>query len=166
MFYSQITNNNINTTDLKTSVETYRQTRPFEIVRYGSSTHITITPGYKGSTIYKDSYYFPYRPFDADVQVQQGDRLLLYGQDDQIENGIWSILSIVNGYFNIQRPQDYAKSTPIRSGQYVLVNEGIIGGIIFKNITPEYDGNNNKIINYNGTSPQNWEPFKRIYYFP
>ena len=149
--------------DLKASVENARQTRPFEVVRTGSSSNRSITPGYKGNTILKDSYYFPNILFDSFIPLKNGDRILLYGQTNEIENGVWNVMSIVDGYVNIQRPTDYAKNTPIRTGQCVLVTEGqSIGGIVFLNITPEYDSNQNKIIAYNGTSPQSWEEYSSL----
>ena len=163
MFSSLISNinlKNLTTTELRTTIENSRQTRPFEIVRAGSSSNLEVEPGYQGITILNNSYFFPNVFFDVDVQLQSGDRILLYGQNDPIQNGIWNVVSIVSGYVNIQRPPDYAKNTPIRTGQCVLVTEGqSIGGIIFVNATPEYDSNQDKIINYNGTSPQYWEPY-------
>ena len=164
MFY--ILSNKLTYSDLKTSVENARQTRPFEIVRTGSSSNRPITPGYKGTTIFKDSYYFPNILFDTYIPLQPGDRILFYGQTNPIENGIWNVMSIIQEeiqYVNIQRPTDYAKNTPIRSGQYVLIAEGsTLSGNIYKNTTPEYDSNGNKIIAYNGTSPQTWAYYSSL----
>jgi hypothetical protein len=166
MFSSSITNINLkklSTTELRTTIENSRQTRPFEIVRAGSSSNLVVEPGYKGITILNNSYFFPNVLFDVYVELQPGDRILLYGQNDPIQNGVWLVMSIVAGYVNIQRPTDYAKNTPIRSGQCVLVTEGqSIGGIVFLNITPEYDSNQNKIIAYNGTSPQSWTEYFKV----
>ena len=166
MFNSLITNINLkklNTTELRTIIENARQTRPFEIARAGSSSNLDVQPGYKGITILDNSYFFPNVLFDSYVGLLTGDRILLYGQNDPIQNGVWIVMSIVDGYVNIKRPPDYAKNTPIRSGQCVLITEGLsIGGIVFVNSTPEYDSNQNKIINYNGTSPQYWEPYFKL----
>ena len=163
MFFSLISNK-INTSDLKMAVENSRQTRPFEIVRSGSSSNLALQPGYKGDTILNNSYYFPNVLFDVYVALSPGDRILLYGQTDPIQNGIWTVMSVVSGYVNIQRPPDYAKNTPIRSGQCVLITEGAtISGNIFRNTTQEYDSEQNKIISYNGTSPQYWQFYRTIY---
>lgn len=165
MFFSLISDK-VTTSDLKTAVENSRQTRPFELVRCATNYNIDLQPGYQGITILTNSYFFPNILFDVYVSLQPGDRILLYGQTDPIQNGVWTVMSIVSGYVNIQRPQDYAKNTPIRSGQCVLVTEGAtIGGTIFKNITPEYDSNQNKIINYNGTSPQYWTEYLNIFLY-
>ena len=170
MFSSLISNinlkNTINTTDLKTTITNSRQTRPFEIVRCGSSSNLDVQPGYQGINILKDSYFFPNITFDSNVILFNGDRILLYGQTDPVQNGIWVVMSIVSGYVNIQRPPDYAKNTPIRSGQCVLITEGLsLAGIVFKNITSEYDSNQNKIINYNGTLPQYWDQYFQLNVF-
>lgn len=168
---------NVSRSDFKAAFENSRQTRPFEFVRTGSSSNIPLTPGYRGNTVLKDSYYFTNILFDSlpfyygnppipYIELQTGDRILLYGQTNTIENGIWSVINIIDGYVNIQRPVDYAKNTPIRCGQCVLIYEGYQqSGIVFKNTTPEYDGNQNKIISYNGTSPQNWVPYVTIFNF-
>ena len=162
-----ILSNKLTYSDLKTSVENARQTRPFEVVRTGSSSNRPITPGYKGTAILKDSYYFPNILFDTYIPLTSGDRILFYGQTNQIENGIWNVMSIITEeiqYVNIQRPADYAKNTPIRSGQYLLIAEGeTLSGNIYKNTTPEYDSNQNKIIAYNGTSPQTWAFYTTLY---
>ena len=155
--------NKLSPSDLKNAVENNRQTRPFEIVRVASG-NIKLTVGYKGNTILKDSYYFTNGYLDGYIAPSPGDRILLYGQIDPIQNGIWDVMSIVSGYVNIQRPSDYAKNTPIRSGQCVLIAEGqTLTGYIYKNNTPEYDSNQNKIISYNGTSPQTWEQYRKIF---
>ena len=153
--------------DLRNSVENFRQTRPFEIARCAYNAildgNLSIEPGYKGTTIINDSYFFVNTVIDVNVNLSPGDTILLYGQDDPIQNGIWTVISIVSGYVNIQRPPDYAKRTPIRSGQCVLIIKGEnLHGRIFKNMTPEYDSNQNKIFSYNGFSPQNWEPYRFI----
>ena len=166
MFNSLISNINskkLTTTELRTTIENSRQTRPFETVRAGSSSNLQVEAGYKGITILNNSYFFPEVLFDVYVALEKGDRILLYGQNDPIQNGVWNVMSIVDGYVNIQRPPDYAKNTPIRTGQCVLITEGwSIGGIVFLNITPEYDSNQNKIINYNGTSPQYWTQYFKV----
>jgi hypothetical protein len=149
--------------DIKNEVENVRSSRPFEIVPVGSDTNINIKPGYKGSNVLYDSYYFTNMLFDSFLQIGPGDRILLYGQNNLIENGIWSVQSVVSGFVNIQRPPDYAKNTPIRTGQCVLITEGLKSGKIIINNTPEYDSNQNKIISYNGTSPQNWVEYKSIF---
>ena len=167
-----IISENVSSSDLKTSVENARQTRPFEIVEIAKHTNIPLQAGYQGITILKDSYFFP-----ADLlenTIQPGDRILLTNQNpitnltqvfsNDIENGIWIVMSKVLGYINIQRPPDYAKNTPIRPGQCVLAlkNDQTIGyKRIYINTTTEYDSNQNKIIAYNGTSPQRWQ-FYRI----
>lgn len=175
MFSSLITNTNLkklSTTELRTTIENVRQTRPFEIARASSSSNLDVQPGYKGITILENSYFFEKVLFDT-VELQIGDRVLLYGQNDPVQNGLWIVMSIINvysenqiiqnQYVNIKRPPDYSKNTPIRSGQCVLITEGSSnGGIVFVNSTPEYDSNQNKIINYNGTSPQYWEPYFRV----
>ena len=160
-----ILSNKLTYSDLKASVENARQTRPFEVVRTGSSSNRDIKPGYKGNTILKDSYFFTNILFDSFIPLKNGDRILLYGQTNEIENGIWNVMSIVNGFVNIQRPTDYAKNTPIRQGQCVLAlkNDQTIGyKRIYINTTTEYDSNQNKIIGYNGTSPQRWEFYRII----
>ena len=158
-----ILSNKLTYSDLKASVENARQTRPFEVVRTGSSSNRDIKPGYKGNTILKDSYFFTNILFDSFIPLKNGDRILLYGQTNEIENGIWNVMSIVNGFVNIQRPTDYAKNTPIRQGQCVLIVEGqTLSGKIFKNTTTEYDSNQNKIIAYNGTSPQTWQEYTSL----
>ena len=150
----------VNQSDLKLATESVRQSRPFEGVLCGSDVNIEITPGYKGSTILNNCYFFQNMIIDSNVILKPGDRILLFGQTDDRENGIWSVTSIISGYVNIQRPSEYDINTPIRSGQYVFITEGYKnGGILYKNTATEYDSNQNKIIIYNGTSPQNWEPY-------
>jgi hypothetical protein len=158
-----ILSNKLIYSDLKTAVENGIQTRPFEIVRTGSSINIPIKPGYKGNTILKDSFNFLNRLFDTYIPLKPGDRILLYGQTNKVENGIWNVTSIIDGSTNIQRPDDYATNRPIRSGQYLLIVEGqSLSGKIYKNITPEYDSNGNKIIAYNGSSEQIWQDYRYL----
>ena len=158
-----IISENVSSSDLKNSVENSRQTRPFEIVEIAKHMYIPLQPGYQGITILKDSYFFP---ADLLLGVQPGDRILLtYQYFNPIDNGVWVVMSIVLGYINIQRPPDYAKNTPIRSGQCVLAlqNDQAVGEKrIYKNTTPEYDSNQDKIIGYNGTSPQTWQFYRKI----
>jgi hypothetical protein len=112
-----ILSDNARASDLKNAVENSRQTRPFEIVQYARLENLVVEPGYKGITILRDSYFFP--QFNTNP-LQPGDRILLYGQDDPIQNGVWNVMSLFAGYVNIQRPSDYNKNTLIRPGQYVL----------------------------------------------
>ena len=158
-----IISENVSSSDLKNAVENSRQTRPFEIVQIAKHDYIPLQPGYQGITILKDSYFFP---ADLLLGIQAGDRILLTNQYfNPIDNGVWVVMSIVFGYVNIQRPPDYAKNTPIRQGQYVLalLNDDTVGDKrIYKNNTPEYDSNQNKIIVYNGTSPQTWQFYRKI----
>lgn len=157
--FSSVIEKYVKQTDLQSSIENVRQTRPFELVRCGCYYNIDLQAGYQGINILKDSYFFPIMPIDG-VTLQPGDRILFFAQNDPVQNGIWSVMSIISGYINIQRPSDYAKNTPIRSGQFVLIIEGQnVIGVLFKNITREFDDNQNKIINYIGTYPQYWEPY-------
>ena len=145
--------------DLQSSIESVRQSRPFELIRCGCYFNIDLQPGYKGINILKNSYFFPNIPIDG-IVLQPGDRILFFAQNDPVQNGIWNVMSIIAGYINIQRPPDYDYNTPIRSGQFVLIAEGQNAiGVLFRNITREFDDNQNKIINYIGTHPQHWEPY-------
>ena len=166
-----ITSENVTSSDLKNAVENARQTRPFEIVEIAKHNNILLQPGYQGITILKDSYFFPATLLPDTVRV--GDRILLTNQNPissigftfDIENGVWVIMSKVLGYINIQRPPDYAKNTPIRQGQCVLAfaNDQVAEvKRIYINTTPEFDDNQNKIIGYNGTSPQRWQYYRSI----
>ena len=166
-----IISENVSSSDLKNLIENSRQSRPFEIVRYAKNYDIPLQPGYQGINILKDSYFFPANLLQG---VQPGDRILLTYQNptnsngfsSDIENGIWVVMSIVLGYINIQRPPDYAKNTPIRPGQCVLALENdLFVGLyqIYINTTPEYDSEQNKIISYNGTSPQTWQFYRFIF---
>ena len=166
-----ITSENVTSSDLKNAVENARQTRPFEFVELATHTPIPLQAGYQGTTILKDSYFFA---ADLLPNNQVGDRILLTNQNKEsptavfstnIENGVWVIMSKVLGYINIQRPPDYAKNTPIRQGQCVLAfkNDQAVGvKRIYINTTPEFDDNQNKIIGYNGTSPQRWQYYRSI----
>ena len=157
--FSSVTSNSIKQTDLRSAIENVRQTRPYEFVRCASYFNIDLQPGYKGNNVLRNSFYFQEAKID-DITLEIGDRFLLYNQIDPVQNGIWNVMSIDSGYITIQRPTEYAKNTPIRPGQFVLVVDGsTIRGVVFRNITREFDENQNKVISYNGTYPQSWEPY-------
>jgi hypothetical protein len=160
-----ITTDKVTSDDLKAAVDNVRSTRPFEVVRCGSDINLKVEPGYQGINILKNSFFFPNVVFDLNVHLQAGDRIILFAQNDPVQNGIWSVVSIFAGYVNIQRPIDYAYNTPIRPGQFLIVIEGYyLGGAIIKNTTPEFDSNQNKINSYNGISAQYWTPYAYVNY--
>ena len=162
---------NVSENDINNEVENYRQKRPFEIVMVAMYSNIEIMPLQNSNNSFSISlqklilnlninvpnYIFPF---------EAGDRILLYRQTDRKQNGIWTVMSIVSGYLNIQRPPDYADNTPIRPGQCVLVVNAlpnVLKGAMYINTTSEYDSNQNKIISYNGKSSQYWTYFYTIY---
>ena len=160
--------------DLRDDLENIIQTRPFEVVLTTSGTNINIKR-------IDNDYYFTNQNFDVgytpaspnvlvSVSVSPGERILLFAQTDPRENGIWDIISIIDGKVYIQRPPEYNKYTKIRIGQCVMilggrnVNSSPPGfrGVIFINSTPDYDSNQNKIIMYNEISPQYWQFLAQI----
>ena len=157
--------NKINSNDLNDAINNVRATRPFEVVRCGTDINLKLEPGYQGINVLKNSFFFPKITFDLNVNINPGDRIILLSQNDPVQNGIWSVVSIVSGYVNIQRPVDYSYNTPIRPGQFLIVIEGYyLGGAVIKNTTLEYDNNQNKINSYNGISPQYWTPYAYVNY--
>ena len=94
------------------------QPRPFKSVRAGKNSNIPLTAGYQGAdgpTYMVNSYYFSVDMFGS-ANLRIGDKILLYAQTNSIENGIWSVSSIISGYVNIQRPLDPG----VNSGDMVL----------------------------------------------
>ena len=163
-----IISNNVSSNDLNEAVENVRSTRPFELVRTASYTNIKLEPGYQGSNVILNSYFFSDIEFDGfppipGIIVQPGDRILLFGQTNKVENGLWSVVSKISGYVNIQRVTEYAQNTPIKSGQFIIIIEGLrLRGAIIKNETPQFDSNKNRIISYNGISEQIWKLYGYI----
>ena len=172
MFLSDISKDTIKKTVLKNQVSSSIQSIPFDFIRCTININLDIKTGYKGNTVIFNSYFFPYQVFIGDSLLGQivlvpGDRFLLLGQNDPIQNGIWDVISIVDSnnisridgdYINIQRPKEYGKYVPIKTGQIVY---SIITSKLYKNTTPQYL-NGNKITNYNGLSPQYWVFYKNL----
>ena len=96
--------------------------KTFHIVRAGSKTNITLTPGYQGSFVIENGYYFPVEMFGSPIEA--GTKILLHAQTDLTQNGIWGVVSIVSGFANITRPVDYIEGFLINPGEVVLISEG------------------------------------------
>lgn len=100
---------------------------------------------------------FPYSNFD-NINLQNGDRLLLVSQINTNENGLW----VYNGINNsLERPDDWNEIEEVRIGCYVFIEGGVKNGgssWFLKNVD-----NSNPLIPFNS---QEWVKFsapKEIY---
>ena len=96
--------------------------KTYHIACAGGKTNITLTPGYKGSFVIENGYYFPVEMFGSPIRV--GTKILLYSQTNLTENGVWVVISIVSGFVNIIRPVDYIEGFLVNPGEIVLISEG------------------------------------------
>ena len=160
--------------DIKNVIEDSVQKRPIEFVRYSIGSNFNM------ETKNDETFYFNYNSFfnalPPIVPVYQfyynlyprtlviDDRILFYSQSKAVNNGIWSVISIIDGIVTIKRPIEYSKNTRIRTNQHIISFEDKpYFSRIYKNITIEYINQNDKIINYNGLSPQQFEYIGRIF---
>ena len=96
----------------------------YKMVVTAKNSNITLTAGYKGSIVVPNGYYFPVAEM-AGISISAGNKILFYAQTNLIENGIWGVVNIVDGFVNISRPVDYTEGFLINPGEIVLLSEGI-----------------------------------------
>ena len=159
--------------DIKNIIEDSSQKRPIEFVRYSIGINFNM------ETKNDETFYFNYNSFFNAIPIDPvyafyyniyprtlvvDDRILFYSQSNPINNGIWTVISIIDEIVTIKRPIEYSKNTRIRTNQHIISFEDIpYYSKIYKNITIEYINQNDKIINYNGLSPQQFQYIGRIF---